>query len=155
VASASCRAAVEKKYDDGRDEHVDPKTGGMVVVTTSDPCGLIIEPVQFERDSVRFSTRSADAVAGMLACLHQTEQSLFRFELIGHASGDERDPEQLGLARARALADYLTACGVPMLGKITPTSAGNRDPVDRSGTEQSLTRNRRVDFLIVERHPQR
>jgi outer membrane protein OmpA-like peptidoglycan-associated protein len=78
----------------------------------------------------------------MLACIEQTEHLVFRLELIGHASGDERDPEELALARARALERYFTACGVPVLG-LSAVSAGARKPLLNEPTERAYAQDTR------------
>ena len=132
----SCRAAVTKHYDSGVERH------GNVIVTTSDVCGLVIQPIFFTRDATSFPVAQADELAGMLACLDQTEHLRMRIQLTGHAGRDERDPLALAQARAEAVQRYFEACGVPALGW---SAVG-----DAPGSGE---RDRRVDPLIVERTP--
>ena len=147
--TAQCRELVARTYDPPTKEYVDP-TGRKVVVTTSDQCGLVIDMIYFQRESNAFRPDVADEVAGMLSCLAQTEHLRVRLDVIGHASSDERDPEAIGLERARAVERYLRACGAPVLG-LTARSAADREPIDRRSTEDARARNRRVEFHIVER----
>ena len=144
-----CRQLVARTYDPPTKEYVDA-TGRKIVVTTSDQCGLVIDMIYFQRESVAFRPDTADEVAGMLSCLAQTEQVRVRLDVIGHASSDERDPEAIGLERARAVERYLRACGAPVLGLVA-RSAGDREPIDRRSTEEARAHNRRVEFQIVER----
>jgi len=153
VASPECKAAVAKKYDDGHHEYRDPKTGNRVIVTDSDVCGLVVEPVFFKLNSSEIVAKSgADDFAAMLACMYQTGGDKLQLEVIGHATPDEPNPEALGLARAQNLARYFTDCGVPTLG-FEPRSAGDREPAFGSDytTEEGRAKNRRVDFLIIKR----
>jgi outer membrane protein OmpA-like peptidoglycan-associated protein len=143
-----CRALVARTYDPPTKEYVDA-TGRKVVVTTSDQCGLVIDMIYFQRESIAFRPDIADEVAGMLSCLAQTEHTRMRLDVIGHASSDERDPEAIGLERARAVERYLRACGAPVLG-LAARSAGDREPIDRRSTEEARAHNRRVEFQIVD-----
>ncbi len=144
-----CRELVARTYDPPTKEYVDA-AGRKVVVTTSDQCGLVIDMIYFQRESIAFRPDIADEVAGMLSCLAQTEHGRMRLDVIGHASSDERDPEAIGLERARAVERYLRACGAPVLG-LAARSAGDREPLDRRSTEDARAHNRRVEFHIVER----
>ena len=148
--TAQCRELVARTYDPPTKEYVDA-TGRKVVVTTSDQCGLVIDMIYFQRESIAFRPDTADEVAGMLSCLAQTEHVRIALDVIGHASSDERDPDAIGLERARAVERYLRACGAPVLGLAT-RSGGDREPIDRRSTEDARARNRRVEFHIVERH---
>lgn len=149
----SCRALVTKEYDDGHDEYVDP-SGKKIVVTTTDVCGLVMEPIFFKRNSAQVMPQSADPVASMLACLAQTEGTKFAFELTGHATPDEPNPDGLALARAQAVEQYFTACGVPVL-RMTSLSEGVRKPNVRDDPERQRAASRRVELLITERSPER
>jgi outer membrane protein OmpA-like peptidoglycan-associated protein len=147
-ASPSCRAVVDKRYESANEEHVD-SAGRKVIVTESDPCGLVIDMIYFDTGSVAFRVDVADEVAGMLSCLAQVEHVRFRLEIVGHASSDEQDPEALGLARARAVERYLRACGVD--AELVARSEGERRPLDRRPSELARAKNRRVEFLIAGR----
>ena len=141
--SPSCRAAVAKRYTSGNQDYIDP-SGRHVVVTESDPCGLVVQPVYFVRDTAVFQQPIVDELAGMLSCFDQVEHLRLRIAIVGYAAADEHDREALATARARAVARYLGACGVPGLGFTTEivTSAPAHGVDDRD---------RRVDFLITER----
>jgi outer membrane protein OmpA-like peptidoglycan-associated protein len=147
--SASCRAAVAKRHDSPRQAIFDG-SGRAVVVTDSDPCGLVIDNVYFKRDDAAIrQPEIVDEVAGMLSCLDQVEHVRFRLDIVGHTSADERDRQALGLARAHAVERYMTACGVPLLGIQARAADAAGSPAAES--ESELERDRRVEFLIIRR----
>jgi outer membrane protein OmpA-like peptidoglycan-associated protein len=145
----ACRALVAKEYDDGYDERTDA-SGNKIIITTSDVCGLVIQPILFRFNSAQVETDAADQMASMLACTAQTEGTKYHLEVIGHATADEHDPDRLALARANAVVTYFTACGVPLLG-LKASSAGAREPLDSDDPEHARAISRRIQYVILER----
>lgn len=143
----------EIEEDEG--DHVLPverPSRGRVVVTTSDACGLVIEPVWFGQGSeTPVSTDTVDALATMLTCLAKDDGILLRLAIQAHADPSETDPDELSLRRARTVATMLTARKMPTLGPFTLEPYGALEPRDTTGTADGRAHNRRVDFLILER----
>jgi outer membrane protein OmpA-like peptidoglycan-associated protein len=137
------------------DSQIVPRPRGTVVVSRSDSCGLILQPVYFEQDSANVGAdqvAAVDAIADMFVCLEKENGLLLRLAIQGYADAAEKDPDQVSLARAQTVATMLTARKMPTLGppfELVPYGA--REMADRTGTADGRARNRRVHFLILER----
>lgn len=119
---SSCRAAIAAHHEPGT-------------------CGSTPPAILFPPSSVTFDPAEADRVAGMLACLDQTEGTQLELLAIGHGTPDEgHDVEQ---RRADAVIRYLADCGVPNAG-LTGTYADHTPANARA---------RRVDWVIRSRRP--
>lgn len=137
------------------DDHVLPielAQRGRVIVTTSDPCGLIVQPVYFAQSSpTPLSNDAVDAIADMLICLDKESGLLLRLAIQAHADPSETDPDELTARRAQTVATMLVARKMPTLGPLELEPFGAQQPRDTSGTAEGRALNRRVDFLIVGR----
>ena len=139
----------------GNDEHFLPlptaEQRGRVVVTTSDACGLVLLPVYFAQGSTTpLSTDPIDAVADMFLCEYKDSGALVKFAITGHADQSETDPVELSRRRAQTVAALLVARKMPNLGLVIEPR-GTYQPWDTTGTADGRSRNRRVDFLALER----
>jgi outer membrane protein OmpA-like peptidoglycan-associated protein len=148
--SPACRAAVTRRYPPGRTEYVG-SGGQRVVFTTSDQCGLVIQPVYFARETTTFQQPIVDELAGMLACRDQIEHSRLEIAVIGYTSSDEHDREALAVARSKAVIRYLVACGAPSAGFDIEVGSGTSRP-DPTATNAD-DRDRRVDFVVIQQKP--
>lgn len=63
--------------------------------------------------------------------------------------GDEVKNQQLSLARAQAVVDYLVTKGGIAVGRLTANGLGEANPIAPNDTEAGRTRNRRVDFALA------
>jgi outer membrane protein OmpA-like peptidoglycan-associated protein len=138
--------------DEDRVFPMEPRQRGRVVVSTSDSCGMIIMPVFFAQNSATPTSNDAvDSIADMLTCANKESGLLLKLAIQAYADPSETDPDQLTERRAQTVATMLTARKMPTLGAFELIPYGARDLVDTSGTADGRARNRRVDFLIIER----
>ncbi len=126
--------------------------GKVVVVTTSDECGLILDQVYFapnEASPLGHQRPVLDETAEMFRCFRRTGV-IRKWQVVGHADATERDPLALSLARARTVAAALVARGVAA-ASLHIDGYGAARPQDRRGTPAALAKNRRVSFFVLER----
>lgn len=153
----AAQVVVEEREPDGPDdgEHVlpeAPEKRGRVVVTTSDACGMIIQPVYFAQDSATPAANApVDEIADMLICANKDDGLLLELAVQGHADASERDADALAMKRAQTVATMLTARKMPSSGPLVIEPYGAHRPVDTTGTADGRARNRRVEFLILGR----
>ena len=98
--------------------------------------------------------RSMDQWVTSLAELMETDASL-RVKLTGHIDEVEKerfrmrpDLEQLAMERAEAVKEALMEAGVPG-SRITVGTMDDRSPVDNTGSEVGMSKNRRVEVQVV------
>ncbi len=63
--------------------------------------------------------------------------------------GDAAKNQQLSLARANAVVDYLTQKGGVAAGRLSANGLGETNPIASNDTEAGRTQNRRVEFALV------
>ncbi|MEL7128629.1 MAG: OmpA family protein [Pseudomonadota bacterium] len=93
------------------------------------------------------SARLLDAAAGAgILC------QAYNIEIAGHTDsiGDDADNMVLSQNRADAVRLYLLERGVPS-GGLTSVGYGETQPLDTSGTQAGLARNRRTEFILSPR----
>ena len=154
VSAHSPDAAHPPVEEPGNDEHIVPlstEQRGRVIVTTSDACGLVLQPVYFAQGSATpRSTDPIDAVADMFLCEYKDSGVLVKFAITGHADRSETDPVELSRRRAQTVAALLVARKMPNLNLVIEPM-GTYQPRDTTGTADGRARNRRVDVLALER----
>lgn len=109
-------------------------------------------------EQVLFATDSADLLTDSLPLLRQVaeilvadhEITLVRVE--GHTDHRGTSDHNLSLSsrRAEAVQRFLTSLGVEV-GRLEAVGYGSSRPISYGSTEVDMQRNRRVEFLIVER----
>jgi outer membrane protein OmpA-like peptidoglycan-associated protein len=157
AAHSAIDAAPMPTEDHDRDDdedHVLPidQPRGKVVVTTSDACGMMIDSVYFPQNSdAPVSAAAIDEIADMLICLNKESGLLLKLAVQAYADPSETDPDALTVRRAQTVATMLTARKMPTFGPLELVPYGARDLRDKTGTADGRARNRRVDFLILER----
>jgi flagellar motor protein MotB len=113
---------------------------------------MIIQPVFFEQNAATpISNDAIDSIADMLTCTNKESGLLLRIAIQAHADASETDPDELTRRRAQTVATMLTARKMPTLGPFVLEPFGAHELRDRTGTAEGRGRNRRVDFLILER----
>lgn len=130
----------------------DAASGPVVIVTESDPCGLVMDKVYFAPGSSEIQPhqrQAADEMATMLVCMLK-DTSITKLEVGGHADDTERDPQRISEERAVRIANLLVAKGLPAR-ILKVVGYGNAQPIDRRKTAAARAKNRRVEFLILER----
>jgi len=106
--------------------------------------------VNFEFDSATLT----DDAKEMLVAGIETVKNLggaIAVSVEGHtdSSGSEQYNQQLSLARAESVVDYLVSQGADA-SKLTAIGMGETSPVANNDTEEGRAANRRVDFVIVQ-----
>jgi outer membrane protein OmpA-like peptidoglycan-associated protein len=133
----------------------DASTGVRVIVTESDPCGFIMDRFYFTEGSSQIQPQQlpvANEMAEMISCMLK-DSGVTKIEVQGHADDKERDPVRISEERAVYIANLLISKGVPAkLLKVV--GYGSKLPLDRKRTAAARAKNRRVDFLILERKPE-
>jgi outer membrane protein OmpA-like peptidoglycan-associated protein len=79
----------------------------------------------------------------------------FTIVVVGHSDdvGEESWNREISLARARSVADYIIAAGIPA-DRLAVEGRGSSEPVADNGTPSGRRRNRRVEFELHEAHPE-
>lgn len=111
----------------------------------------VLEKIHFEFDSAVIRKESH----GILDVLAETlvdNPAILRLEIQGHT--DERGAEAYNLdlsqRRAEAVMEYLIGKGVEA-GRLAARGYGESEPRDRGHNERAWYRNRRVEFVILDR----
>ena len=111
---------------------------------------------EINTDNLRFSTENSELSPLAKAELDNIITLLFlnpqvQIEVSGHADNIEAliiDPKRISESRAKAVAAYLTAGGVPN-NRIKIVALGSTRPVTKEDTEDGRARNRRVEIRVA------
>ena len=111
-------------------------------------------PIYFEFDSARPTPEARALLEQVGAALQSSDLESFHFLVEGHtdALGSEDYNERLSIERAKAVAAYLEAKGVPQ-ARLRPGGKGESSPVAPNEGEEGRRRNRRVDFVNLGQNP--
>ena len=129
-----------------------PGTTRVIVTESGHPCGNALDHVYFAEGSSEIQPHQqqvADEMATMLACLLK-DSGIAKLEVGGHADDQERDPLRVSEDRAVRIANMLTGKGVSAK-MLRVVGYGNTQPIDKRKTAAARAKNRRVDFVILER----
>lgn len=132
-----------KKDDDGdkRDKR------GEVKRRWQDPA---LKTIYFDYDKSNIRSDQEAALANNLEWIKNHAD--LEVELVGHC--DERGTNEYNLAlgerRSDSVYKALVAGGIPA-GKLYPSSLGEEEPVDPGHNEEAWSKNRRVEFWLIER----
>lgn len=112
------------------------------------------ERVYFEPDSAALQAVSAPWLDAAVALL-VAHPEILQIRVEGHtdARGESGYNLALSAGRARSVRDYLVAHGLTA-DRVVSQGYGETRPIDTLGGEESLAKNRRVDFVILERAPE-
>jgi outer membrane protein OmpA-like peptidoglycan-associated protein len=90
-----------------------------------------------------------------VAAILEAHPEILRLRIEGHTDSRGSATANLKLSerRARAVRDHLASRGV-QAARLEAVGYGEGRPLDARETEEAWARNRRVDFLIVERTPE-
>jgi OOP family OmpA-OmpF porin len=106
--------------------------------------------VQFETNTAVIRPES-DTLLAEVAKLLETHPELVRVEVQGHtdSTGTPELNRRLSLERAQAVMARLVAHGIDA-ARLSATGYGETVPLDDNATEEGRTKNRRVEFRILE-----
>jgi len=106
--------------------------------------------------SVLFASGSAELSPDGSAGLDAIAASLIAFpgarvEVGGHtdSQGDTASNQELSLARAQAVVDYLVTAGVDP-AQVEARGYGETSPIASNDTEEGRAQNRRIEFTVLE-----
>jgi OmpA-OmpF porin, OOP family len=113
----------------------------------------ILAQVQFETNTAVIRPES-DALLGEVADLLRAHPELLRIEVEGHtdAAGTPEFNRRLSQDRAEAVMARLVAHGIDPT-RLSATGFGETVPLGDNATEEGRTKNRRVQFRVLERRP--
>ncbi len=114
---------------------------------------LILEPVHFATDKSIIRPESEPLLQQVTAIIQDNPQlTLIRIEGHTDSKGSARYNQRLSQARAASVRAYLLERGVAA-ERLQAEGFGLTRPVDTNETDEGRARNRRVDFIIIERKP--
>lgn len=119
---------------------------GRVVVTDSDPCGLVVDTIYFAERSSELAPAQApvvDGTAEMFRCVARIGE-VKRWRVVGGADAGERDGERLARERAQTVIAALVARGVSASTlELAPPE------LERGATPDKRAYHRNVKFFAV------
>lgn len=105
------------------------------------------ETVHFRQSSIRLRESSFPVLDRLVEFAYDCRD--MTIAIIGHtdSTGDESWNKQVSLARAKVVADYMTARGIPA-ERMLLEGAGSQHPIGDNGTVAGRERNRRIEFEL-------
>ncbi len=112
----------------------------------------ITEKIQFEFDKAVIKDESS-SLLHQIADVMRNNPQLTKISVEGFASseGDPQHNKDLSNARAASVMDYLVKKEHIDAGRLTSKGWGADKPIASNDTEEGREKNRRVEFLVVER----
>jgi len=131
--------------------NADPKKNGCPLVHVTETEVHILEQVQFDVDRATIKPVSDPLLDGVAAVLREHSE-LLRVEVQGHTddTGRKAHNKQLSQARADTVMKALVKRGVDKK-RLTARGYGQDKPIADNATEEGKQKNRRVQFVIVEK----
>ncbi|MDI3285479.1 OmpA family protein [Polyangium sp. 15x6] len=114
---------------------------------------VISQQVQFETGTAVLRPES-DGVLGEVARVLTDHPEVTRVEVQGHTD-DTGSPDvnrKLGQDRAESVVEWLVRRGIAR-GRLVPKGYGSDKPIADNTTEEGRSKNRRVEFRILEKKP--
>lgn len=115
----------------------------------------VLEPLTFDRGSAKLRADTEPTLAAVADTLTKNPEIVL-LEVQGHASRDDAssDAKRLELSdqRAAAVRNRLVALGVAS-SRLKVQGYGSTQPIDKHASALAASKNRRVEFVILERHP--
>jgi outer membrane protein OmpA-like peptidoglycan-associated protein len=148
IADKDDKCPDEKETVNGyQDEDGCPDTLPRVMVTKTEV--RINEKIQFATGKSTIDHKSDDLIKDIATVINDNPQIEF-IEIAGHADkrGDPKGNAKLTKARAEAVTKELIRLGVDK-NRAHPQGYGSYCPVDPGDSEESLEKNRRVEFKIL------
>jgi OmpA-OmpF porin, OOP family len=135
-------------YDGPLDEHGCPDRPSVIVTDTAIE---ILDKIHFEFDSARLRPDSFP-ILDQIAATMRSNPDITLIEIQGHT--DERGRVEynvdLSKRRARSVLEYLSEAGIAP-SRLSSEGYGPNQPIDPRSNEEAWAKNRRVEFLILER----
>lgn len=111
---------------------------------------IILRNIRFEFNSSDLR-ESSKPVLNKVAELFEKEEDL-KIKIVGHTDnvGDRETNLKLSKERARVVKEFLYGKGVSE-NRLLTEGKGSNDPITSNETEEDRTKNRRVEFIILQR----
>lgn len=111
---------------------------------------IVLDNIYFDHDRTDFLSRSYDQLDNLVEILNQNP--LLKIQIQGHTDnrGDSEYNNQLSNYRASAVVQYLVQRGISS-HRLTYRGYGSNQPISTNNTDEGRKRNRRVEFLIVDK----
>jgi len=110
-----------------------------------------LEPIYFEYNKAAIQARSQPMMIEMAGVI-KSRADLGRISIEGHT--DDKGPDaynmKLSDARANAVMKFLVDAGVPA-ARLSAKGYGESKPIDDNKTEAGRAKNRRVEFLFIDK----
>ena len=109
---------------------------------------LFDQRIEFTPHTAHLADHASQLLIEIAELLVRCPQASLRLEGHTDSAGDANSNWQLSHARAYAVRDYLTDCGLPA-HRFTCVGYGDTRPLDENHTEDGRWRNRRVEFRVL------
>lgn len=116
--------------------------------TTEAPKPTILKYLFFEKNSARILPESEDQLIMLADILMSAEGSMV--EISGHTdeSGTEEGNQKLSLSRAQAVVNFMVMLDIDA-ARMSYKGYGSTRPIADNKTEEGRNKNRRVEFLLI------
>jgi len=137
----------------GTASEVEAKNGCPVFVRVTDTAIVLLHEIRFDTGSASIQPSSRPMLEELAEVLLQHPEIL-RIEVQGHTDNRGTLPrnEELAMARARAVRDFLVHRSIAP-ARLELKAVGPYEPLMTNTTAEGRTRNRRVEFEILEKKP--
>jgi outer membrane protein OmpA-like peptidoglycan-associated protein len=129
----------------------DPKRNGCPLVHVTATEVFILDQVQFDVDRATIK-KVSDPLLDRVAAVLKEHPELIKIEVQGHTdnTGVRLHNKQLSQARADAVLKALVKRGIAAK-RLTAVGYGQDKPIEDNGAEAGRAKNRRVQFVILEK----
>ena len=124
----------------------------VTVELTDEEIMLSLSDIQFLADSVELPESEVEKLMGIAQALSYAR--VHRLLIAGHTAmaGSAQGRQEISLARAEAVKDFLVSLGVLSEHQIIAHGYGGDRPIADNSTPQGMALNRRVEFIILEHY---
>ena len=118
-----------------------------VKVTTKQ---IVTDPIYFETGKASVKPDSYATLDAVVAALRDDKIGLVEIGVHSDSRGSDKWNLELSAKRATAIYDYLVAKGVAAT-RLRAKGYGETRPIDKRGNEAAWAKNRRTEFVILQR----
>ncbi|MES2559243.1 MAG: OmpA family protein [Bacteroidota bacterium] len=111
---------------------------------------IVLANVLFKNNTTELLPKSNHALNDLVKKLQGNKT--MTIEVIGHTDpiGDHKKNQELSEGRAKAVVEYLVSKGIA-INRLSYKGLGSTKPLATNNTEEGRTKNRRVEFRIIEK----
>ncbi len=132
------------------DEDGCPEVEGQAVIVTKNKIE-ILQQVYFDTGKATIKEESFVVLDAIVDVMRRNPE-IQLLQIQGHTDdrGNDNNNMRLSQRRAAAVLDYIVENGIDA-ERLTSVGYGETEPIDTNDTREGRTRNRRVEFVILER----